>query len=186
MKLPPAKSGTGSDGERLKFLSPQSRWAGSSLRYVKLRGISEFLPQPSGLWHRTFSLKRILTFIWIHPALQAVGNSNLKINITFQTWRFPSTKLRLLQWPATHSPWWFHPDFRWVVHPHVPTTEKYGYRWWSFQNIPLIFSNAFKGIYILNRFATQRISFSYLLFRHLATHYDFNLIARLKWQSFYN
>jgi len=29
----------------------------------KLRGISEFLPQPSGLSHRTFALKRILTFI---------------------------------------------------------------------------------------------------------------------------
>jgi len=28
-----------------------------------LRGISEFLPQPFGLRHRTFSLKRILAFI---------------------------------------------------------------------------------------------------------------------------
>jgi hypothetical protein len=39
-------------GERLKFLSPQ-----------QAAGISEFLPQPTGLWHRTFALKRILYFI---------------------------------------------------------------------------------------------------------------------------
>jgi hypothetical protein len=28
-----------------------------------LRGIPEFLPQPTGLWYRTFALKRILYFI---------------------------------------------------------------------------------------------------------------------------
>ena len=61
-------------GEGLKFLSPQQA----------TRGISEFLPQPTGLWYRTFALKRILYFIWIHPALQAAGNSNL--NIILKLW----------------------------------------------------------------------------------------------------
>jgi hypothetical protein len=36
----------------LKLLSPQ-----------QARGISEFLPNPTGLWYRTFALKRILYFI---------------------------------------------------------------------------------------------------------------------------
>jgi hypothetical protein len=42
-------------GERLKFLSPQQA--------AMKRGISEFLPQPTWLWYRTFALKRILYFI---------------------------------------------------------------------------------------------------------------------------
>jgi len=54
----PLKAGRDLISERLKFLSSQ-----------QATGISEFLPQPTGLWYRTFALKRILYFIWIHPAL---------------------------------------------------------------------------------------------------------------------
>ena len=38
---------------------------GGQVRFASTRfwGISEFLPQPTGLWYRTFALKRILYFI---------------------------------------------------------------------------------------------------------------------------
>jgi hypothetical protein len=59
----PLKAGRDLKNERLKFLSPQAPKAGFTLLFNKLRGISEFLPQPTGLWYRTFALKRILYFI---------------------------------------------------------------------------------------------------------------------------
>jgi hypothetical protein len=46
-----------------KIPIPAAPKAGFTLHFKKLRGISEFLPQPTGLWYRTFALKRILYFI---------------------------------------------------------------------------------------------------------------------------
>jgi hypothetical protein len=50
-------------GERLKFLSPQPRRRDFRFASTRFWGISEFLPQPTGMWYRTFALKRILYFI---------------------------------------------------------------------------------------------------------------------------
>jgi hypothetical protein len=47
----------------LKFLSPQPRRRDFRFTSTRFGGISEFLPQPTGLWYRTFALKRILYFI---------------------------------------------------------------------------------------------------------------------------
>jgi hypothetical protein len=44
-------------GERLKFLSPQPRRRDFRFASTRFWGISEFLPQPTGLWYRTFALK---------------------------------------------------------------------------------------------------------------------------------
>jgi len=60
---------------REKYLFLQPRWTGI---FDKLQGITEFSPKSFGFRHRNFTKIRILSTIWIHPALQAAGNSNLK------------------------------------------------------------------------------------------------------------
>ena len=47
----------------LKFLSLQPRRRDFRFASTRFWGISEFLPQPTGLWYPTFALKRILYFI---------------------------------------------------------------------------------------------------------------------------
>jgi hypothetical protein len=54
---------SGSNKQKAKIPIPAAPKAGFPLRFNTLLGYFGILPQPTGLWYRTFALKRILYFI---------------------------------------------------------------------------------------------------------------------------